>query len=455
MLKKDIKFNPLITIYITNYNYGRFLRDSIQSVFNQTYANYELIIIDDGSTDDSRNILNKYKNYKNLKIIFQKNKGLNYSNNIALKLSRGDYITRLDADDWLDENFLQVMVDQIKKDPKIGMIFCNYFLVNNKGVIQGQFLRHDFKKVRLLDQPAHGACSLINTNCLKLMGGYNEKFKSQDGVDLWIRLIQKYKVKNINLPLFYYRQHGNNLTTNTRKLFRSRDKIFETNVKGKEKIKNTICIIPIRGDNENSIALKKIKSKTVLSRLIKELFLTKKIKKIIVTTPDKAIIDYIKKNYKNKITIIKRENDLAGYNVPIYKTLVSIVNKIKNKLKIDSILKINVDHPLLNSQNFESAINIMNIFNTDEVLAVKKENDNFFYHNGKGLKSFKKSSNLTLEREEVYRQIGSLHLYTKKCLFNYKRNRKIGHLILDDVSAHRAKTKKDLKVSELLLNNSS
>ena len=79
----------------------------------------------------------------------------------------------------------------------------------------------------------------------------------------------------------------------------------------------------------------------------------------------------------------------------------------------------------------------------------------FFYHNGKGLKSFKKSSNLTLEREEVYRQIGSLHLYTKKCLFNYKRNRKIGHLILDDVSAHRAKTKKDLKVSELLLNNSS
>ncbi len=69
MIKKDIKFNPLITIYITNYNYGRFLKDSIKSVFNQTYTNFELIIIDDGSTDDSRNILNKYKNYKNIKII--------------------------------------------------------------------------------------------------------------------------------------------------------------------------------------------------------------------------------------------------------------------------------------------------------------------------------------------------------------------------------------------------
>ena len=81
---------------------------------------------------------------KILKLFF-KNKGLTVSNNIALKLSKGDYITRLDADDWLDENFLQV-INELKKDPKIGMIFCNYFLVNSKGHIQSQFLRHDFKK---------------------------------------------------------------------------------------------------------------------------------------------------------------------------------------------------------------------------------------------------------------------------------------------------------------------
>ena len=72
-----------------------------------------------------------------------------------------------------------------------------------------------------------------------------------------------------------------------------------------------------------------------------------------------------------------------------------------------------MDHPLLNSQNFESAINVMNIFESDEVLAVKKETDNFFYHNGKGLIPFKKSSNLVLEREEVYRHISSLHLLPK------------------------------------------
>tara|TARA_B110001452_G_scaffold140046_1_gene116389 strand:+ start:14029 stop:15390 length:1362 start_codon:yes stop_codon:yes gene_type:complete len=448
-------FNPLITVYITNHNYEKYLNKSINSVLKQTYTNYELIIIDDGSTDGSKKLIKKYEHLENIKIIFQKNKGLNISNNIALKLSRGDYITRLDADDWLNENFLQVLVNELKKDPRIGIIFCNYFLVNNKGIIQSQFLRHDFKKVKILDQPAHGACSLINTKCLKLIGGYDEKFKSQDGVDIWIRLIQKYKVKNINLPLFYYRQHGKNLTKNTRKLYHSRDKIFDENAKNKLKIKDTVCIIPIRGIDEDSIALKKISSTTVLKRLIIELQKTKKIKKIIVSSPDIKIINYVKINFGKEVITSKRKLDLAGYNVPVHKTLISIVKNIKQKFKIDSILKVNVDHPLLNSQNFESAINIMNIFNSDEVVAVKKETDNFFYHNGKGLISFKKSSNLVLEREEVYRNIGSLHLFTKKCLINYEKKRKIGHVILDDISAYKVKTDEDITFAKILLKSST
>ena len=450
---KSKNFNPLITIYITNHNYGKYLSKSINSVLKQTYSNYELIIIDDGSTDNSKNIIRKYQNLKNIKIIFQKNKGLLVSNNIALKLSNGDYITRLDADDWLDENFLQVMVNELKKDPKIGMIFCNYFLVNSKGHIQSQFLRHDFKKVKLLDQPAHGACCLINVKCLKLIGGYDEKFKSQDGVDIWVRLIQKYKVKNINLPLFYYRQHGKNLTINTRKLFNSRDKILAKNVKNKKNIKDTVCIIPIRGNNEDSIALKKINSITVLKRLILELKKTKKIKKIIVSSPDNKIISYVKKNFKNSVLTVKRDNDLAGFNIPIHKTLISIIKNIKHKFIIDSILQVTVDHPLLNSKNFDSAISIMNIFESDEVLAVKKESDNFFHHNGKGLVPFKKSSNLVLEREEVYRHISSLHLFTKRSLIKHSKNRKLGHLILDDISSFRVRTNEDIVFAETLIKN--
>ena len=447
---KQKNFYPLVTIYITNFNYGLYLNESIKSVLNQTYQNYELIIIDDGSTDNSKKVIEKFRHLKNVKIIFQKNKGLNFANNIALKLSKGKYITRLDADDWLDENFLQVMVSNLKKDPKIGMIFCNYYLVDKNGSIIDQFLRHDFKKVKLLDQPAHGACSLINTECLKLIGGYDKNFRSQDGVDVWIRLIQKYKIKNINLPLFYYRQHGKNLTSNKKKLFKSRDQILKKNSYNK-KIHNTICIIPIRGMNEDTVALKKIKGKIILYRIIDELKKTNHIKNIIVSSPDEKIIKMIKKKYKKKVITFKRKQMLARYNTPIIKTLVDTTKRLSKKIIFDSILKLNVDHPLLNVQNYESAINIMNIFDTDEVITVKKENDGFYYHNGKGMMPFKNSTNLTLEREEVYRKIGSMHLIRKNCLLNYTKPKKTGHLIVDEISAHRIKNEQDLKISEILI----
>ena len=110
--------DPLITVYITNYNYAKYLEKSIKSVLSQSYKNFELIIIDDGSTDKSKKIIEKFRKKKD-KDSFSKNKGLNLTNNVALKLSKGKYITRLDADDWLDENFLQVMVNQIKKILKL------------------------------------------------------------------------------------------------------------------------------------------------------------------------------------------------------------------------------------------------------------------------------------------------------------------------------------------------
>ena len=123
---------------------------------------------------------------------------------------------------------------------------------------------------------------------------------------MWIRLIQKYKVKNVNLPLFYYRQHGKNLTSNQRKLFYSRDQILKFNAKNK-KIKNTICIIPIRGLEEDTISFKKINNQTILYKIINEIKKTDNIKKIIISSPDIKILKKVKKKYKKDILTIKRE----------------------------------------------------------------------------------------------------------------------------------------------------
>ena len=98
---------PKITVYITNYNYGQFLRQAIESVLIQTEQDFEIILIDDGSTDDSVSLIQSYIDHPKIKIVLQQNKGLTISNNLALKLSRGKYIMRLDADDYLAENALE------------------------------------------------------------------------------------------------------------------------------------------------------------------------------------------------------------------------------------------------------------------------------------------------------------------------------------------------------------
>ena len=107
-----------------------YLKQAIESVLSQTYKNFELIIIDDGSKDNSK-IISDYKNNSKVMAVYQKNKGLNKSNNLAIKLSRGKFLIRLDADDWLDIRALEILGTN-KKDNEIGLIFPDYYEVDNK-----------------------------------------------------------------------------------------------------------------------------------------------------------------------------------------------------------------------------------------------------------------------------------------------------------------------------------
>ena len=102
-----MKEAPLVTVYITkNYNYGSYIKEAI-SVLNQSFKDIELIIIDDGSSDNSREIIESYMQLNHVRVIFQKIKGLNITNNIAMRLARGKYLVRLDADDYFREDAIQ------------------------------------------------------------------------------------------------------------------------------------------------------------------------------------------------------------------------------------------------------------------------------------------------------------------------------------------------------------
>ena len=124
------------------------------------------------------------------------------------------------------------MVDKLDKNKDLALVFPDYTLVDKFGNKIRKIKRHNFDyEVKLFDQPAHGACTMIRLNILKELGGYDEEFDRQDGYSLWLKVIGNYKVKNINKSLFYYRQHSTNLTNNESKLLKIRSKIKSKAVK--------------------------------------------------------------------------------------------------------------------------------------------------------------------------------------------------------------------------------
>ncbi len=442
---------PLITVYITNHNYGRFISKSIQSVLNQSFKKYELIIIDDGSTDNSIKVIQSYyKKNKNIIFVKQKKRGLVASNNIAISLAKGKYIMRLDADDWLQKDALKEMFNKIEKNNKIAMVFPDYYEVNINGKIISRFVRHNFKNVNLKDQPAHGACSLIRLAILKKIGGYDEKFMCQDGYYIWMRLL-KYDVKNINKPLFYYRKHGANLTSNISFINKTKTRILDyINRKSKKK---AIAILPFRGSqiNKYSLMMKKLNGKELIRYSIDTTLKSKKISKIVVSTNDEKSLEILKKKYSlnKKIIFHKRDEKLSLFNTSIYETLKACFKYIKNKkIKFDYVYLIDTSSPFISEDDISNSFNILDFFKLDKVISVIKQTSNFYIHNGKGLKQINDDSYLRLERNEIYKEVGGITIYNKKKMFF--KNHKTGHILCDQNRSFQVKDEKDFLYAKIL-----
>ena len=441
---------PLITIYITNHNYGRFISKSINSVLNQSFKKYELIIIDDGSTDNSIDIINKYcKKNKDIIFIKQNKRGLVASNNIAINLAKGRYIVRLDADDWLKSDALKEMFKAIERNNKIAMVFPDYYEVDIYGRIISRFVRHNFKKVNLKDQPAHGACSLIRLSILKKIGGYDEKFMCQDGYYIWMKLL-KYDVKNINKPLFYYRKHGSNLTSNISFINKTKTKILDyINIKSKKK---AIAILAFRGSqiNRYSFMMKKLNGKELIRYSIDSCLKCKKISKIVVSTNDEKALITLKKKYlfSKRILFHKREQKLSLFNTPIIDALKDCMNFLRKKnIKFDYVYSINTSYPFIAENDFNNIFNILDFFKLDRVIGVLKEKNNFYFHNGKTLKKINDDTTLRLEKNEIYAEPGSISIFDKKNMF--KKKIKTGHIILEKSSCFQVEDEGDFEIAKI------
>ncbi|WKV10960.1 glycosyltransferase [Marivirga harenae] len=453
---------PLVTVYITNFNYEKYIQTAIESVLAQSMKDFELFIIDDGSTDDSKAIIENYRGQDQISIIYQQNKGLNITNNVAMRAANGQYLMRLDADDFLEKTALEKMSLALEKDARLGLVFPDYYYVDADGNRTGLEQRHNFEKeVSLYDQPAHGACTMIRLEFLKSLGGYNESFTCQDGYDLWIKFITHHKVSNINEPLFSYRRHGQNLTTNEDKILKTRKQIKSVFVDENFKSPSTLGIIPVRNtfiDNIN-LPLFEIEGRSLLERKVQACLASNKLSHLVISSADEDILRHAveKFNGNEKIIIIERPKAYADKNQSLNDTIQqSIDYEEHNGRNYDAVMTISIEFPFLEAETIDEAIDTLTLFKSDAVLSVRPDNRLYYQHTGKTLAPILEQEKFTkLEREALYKGVGGIVLST---IANFKRNKKmtsgrISHIVVDQKTAFGIFSKFDFELFRPLIRN--
>lgn len=445
----------LVTVYITNYNYADFLEESIHSVLNQTLQDFELLIIDDGSTDHSREILNKYEEHVKVSVIYQQNKGLNVTNNIALKASKAKYIVRLDADDYFAENALEVMVNRLESDEELGLVFPDYFHTDIHGGVIEHHARHDFDtEVSLFDQVAHGACTMVRVSFLRSVGGYNEKFSCQDGYELWVKFTQKYKVSNIREPLFYYRQHGSNLTGDERRILNTRAAINEHYSQELSIESSSLVIIPIR--TEQHFVMEEIGGEKIIDVKIKNSLNSTKVELVVVVSNSDDIHQYLKEMYEGeeRLLVVKRSKSASRLNVDLSVTIDQVLDDEKvRRAQFFNIVLLSVEFPFSDTQVIDDAINTLHLFQSDSLVTVRLENSMMFQHHGDGMVPILNQDKFQkIEREALYKNIGSVSVVKKDFFIKNKKvlSGRVGHIVLSTKAAWRVSSVFDLKMARLM-----
>jgi glycosyltransferase involved in cell wall biosynthesis len=214
----NISNAPLVSIIIPMYNAEKYMDRTIQSVLNQSYANWELIIINDGSTDHSVSVCEKYTNEK-IKCFSQQNKGVSAARNYGVSKAVGGIIAFLDADDyWMEDNLFLKVTHIMHSDSDY--VYSNFKIINATDV----FIKNGaegtdidiLKNLLLWERDViPGACSnlVLKSACLNTMR-FDENFSTAADQDFCFRLSAKYKGAHINAFTWYYRVYATSMSRN-------------------------------------------------------------------------------------------------------------------------------------------------------------------------------------------------------------------------------------------------
>lgn len=190
----------LISIILPVYNRQNYIERTVDSVLNQSYKEWELIIVDDGSDDSTASLIEAYKTQSpRIKIFYQNHQSLPVAKNNGIKNSKGDLITFIDSDDEYKEDHLNLRIDYLNENPELDFLHGGVQIIGNEFVPD----KYDRKKLIHLSDCVIGATFFGKKNVFSELGGFKQIPYSEDS-EFLERVVKQYKVKKIDFPTYIY-----------------------------------------------------------------------------------------------------------------------------------------------------------------------------------------------------------------------------------------------------------
>ena len=211
--------SPLVSVVIATYNRAKFLPETIDGVLRQRFQDFELIVVNDGSTDETRQLIGSYG--ARIKYCYQENRGAAAARNLGVRQARAPWIAIQDSDDLVAADHLETLYEYAQAHPRCGMVFANGAYLGGREHNRETIIPPDKSRrlaargVRLIDlfekSLVRLQAALISKACYDAVGGHDESLRICADLDLAFRLFMRFPVAYLDRPIFYYRKHEGNI----------------------------------------------------------------------------------------------------------------------------------------------------------------------------------------------------------------------------------------------------
>lgn len=224
--------SPLVSVVVATYNMARYLPQAVASILEQSYPNVEVIVVDDGSTDETPEVTARLATDARVRVHRQSNGGQASAKNKGIELSRGEYIGFLDADDvWLPQK-LALQLPLFRDRPRVGVVYSEYECMDGEGkpLPKGATNMHrgSISGALLIENFVSFPTALVRRACLERCGVFDLTYGMGIDYDLWLRISANYEFDFVTEPTIRYRIWGGQMSKNYRKRYESAIKIMQS-----------------------------------------------------------------------------------------------------------------------------------------------------------------------------------------------------------------------------------